>query len=308
MEEPGFRDRADSEAPALARFGTVAIIGVGLMGGSLGMALSRRGLASRVLGCDHDPSSLQAAVRRGAVDEGRPLEAAVSAADLVVLAVPVPALPRLFGLIGPHLKEGAVVTDLGSVKRPVLEAAQALPHPEQFVGGHPLAGRERAGVAAADGDLFLGRAWAVVPGPSSRPDAMEMVAHLAQAVGADPVLLGPDEHDCLAAEISHLPQLAAYALAAAVARGASGTAAAGRGLNMARRLAGPGLRDTTRLAASAAGLWRDLALANRDHLGEGLKRLQSELAEVSRALEAGDGEALEGLFQQAQAARLALFP
>lgn len=317
MEEPGFRVRADSEAPASARFGTVAVIGVGLMGGSLGMALSRRGLASRVLGCDRDPSSLQAAVRLGAVDEGSPLEAAVSEADLVVMAVPVPALPRLFGLIGPHLKQGAVVTDLGSVKRPVLEAAQALPHPEQFVGGHPLAGRERAGVAAADGDLFLGRAWAVVPGPSSRPEAVEMVAHLARAVGADPVLLGPDEHDCLAAEISHLPQLAAYALAAAVARGAAaspgadgspGTAAAGRGMNMARRLAGPGLRDTTRLAASPAGLWRDLALANRDHLVEGLKRLQSELDEVSRALEAGDGEALEGLFRCAQEARLALFP
>ncbi|MGE5591422.1 MAG: prephenate dehydrogenase [Bacillota bacterium] len=302
-------------------FGTVAIVGLGLMGGSLGMALRERRRARRVLGADADPAALRDAARLGAIDQGGALEAVVSQADLVVLATPVPVLAGLLRQIGPHLRSTAVVTDLGSVKRPVLDAAAALPRPERFVGGHPLAGREHSGVAAAHGDLFLGRAWAVVPGPSSlpgavlsgpaQPQAVETVTCLARTVGADPIVLDADEHDRLAAGISHLPQLAAYALALAVAAGAdSGPTGSGApaGLDLARRMAGPGLRDTTRLAASPARLWRDLALFNRDHLTDGLRRLQAELAEVSKALEAGDGDALEGLFARARAARLALFP
>lgn len=294
------------------RFGTVAIVGLGLMGGSLGMALRNRGLAERILGCDSDPAALRDAERLGAVDEVQSLESAVARAGLVVLAAPVPALSGLFGQMRPHLNPDAVVTDLGSVKRPVLEAAAALGRPERFVGGHPLAGREQSGVAAAHGDLFLGRAWAVVPGPSSRADAVETVTRLARAVGADPIILSADEHDRLAADISHLPQLAAYALALAVAAGAERVGATGSGapggLDLARRMAGPGLRDTTRLAAGPARLWRDLALLNRDNLADGLQRLQAELAAVTQALEAGDGDALEDLFARARAVRLALVP
>lgn len=292
----------DRGAEAEAR--RVAILGLGLMGCSLGLALNRSGAALQVTGYDPDPAVLQEARRLGAIGAAAASPAeAVREADLVVLAAPVTAFPSLFHELGPGLSPRAVVSDLGSVKRSVLAAASALPRPSRFIGGHPLAGRERSGPAAADADLFAGRSWAVVPPPGAAVEAVERVLWLVRSVGAVPLVLDAEEHDRIVAAISHLPQLAAYALATAVLESAGDGATE---VDKARRLAGTGFRDTTRLAASNPGLWRDLALANRDHLLAGMERLRAQLDRLAEALAAGDGSRLESLFASAREARLRL--
>ena len=284
-------------------FGRVVIAGVGLMGGSLGMALRLRGLASRVIGCDPDRSALEEALRLGAIDEPAPLASAARDADLVVLAAPVPAFPHLLTALAGAVPPEAVLTDLGSVKRPVLNAATVLPRPQRFVGGHPVAGKETAGVQSANPTLFQDHAFAVVPPPGADADAVQRVWALAEALGARPLLLDAEEHDRLVAGVSHLPQVAAYALAAAVWDAVAGPLDSPAA---ARILAGAGYRDTTRLANSPPELWRDLALANREHLLPSLASLRQHLDAMAQALEAEDGEALEVLFRGGRAGRVAL--
>ncbi len=241
----------------------MAVCGLGLVGGSLALALSRRGYA--VLGVD-SPGPLRKALASGAIAGRARLGDALLEADVVVLAAPPTANLRLLRRIAPRARRGLVVTDVTSVKRPIVRAARRL-RLRGFVGGHPMAGRERSGFDAGTPDLFRGRPWILTGGA---PWAVAAVRHLARAAGARPVSMRPEEHDHVMARLSHLPQLVAWALLDAARR----DPASGRRLG----LAGPGFRDMTRLARSPKRLWRDILQANRDEVAGALRALRAALS------------------------------
>ncbi|MBP2019289.1 prephenate dehydrogenase [Symbiobacterium terraclitae] len=357
-------------------FGTVAIWGVGLIGGSIGMALRQRGLAGEVIGIGRAAAGGDAArapgagapwatgagaagatsagaawstgagvvgvagcglaaagavavdaARAGAAQAGTPGDAAagipeavrlgavdrmvadpaaaLARADLVILAMPVQAMIDLAPHAAPLLRPGTIVTDVASVKAAVVAAWEAhLPDGVAFVGGHPMFGRERSGVAAASADLIPGCRWVLTPGEragaprGAQPvqTALERVRDLVVALGAEPVVMTPEEHDRRAAGASHLPQLVATALAAAALRldeAQPGTLA----------LAAGGFRDTTRIADSPAALWHEIWANNRPALEEAVAAFRGALADLEAAIAAGDAEALARLFDQAHAAR-----
>lgn len=270
-------------------FDRVCIIGMGLLGGSLGMAVRKRGLAERVIGVARRPQSLSAALAHGAIDDGA-LDAGKALAefqpDLVVLCVPIlTILEMLDGLAG-AVPAGAVVTDVGSTKGAIVAAGERL-LPGRFLGGHPMAGSEQAGIEAADATLFEGACWALTPAPASAP--VEPLAEWVRRLGARPLILPPAEHDRAVAATSHLP----HALAAALACTVADTAAA---VVETPQLAAGSFRDGTRVAASLPNLWRDICLTNRCALLEAMDAAAGRLASLRRALEAGDAAAIEQFF------------
>ncbi|MCG0237919.1 MAG: prephenate dehydrogenase/arogenate dehydrogenase family protein [Firmicutes bacterium] len=278
--------------------GRVAIWGVGLMGGSLGMALRSAGVVREVVGVDRDPEVLAEACRRGAVDRWTldPAEA-MAGADLVVLALPVAALGELGPRWAPRVPPGCVVTDLGSTKAAVVAAWESHLAPgAAFVGSHPMAGSERAGIAAARPDLFRGAVWVITPTERTPPAAVALVRALAGAVFARPVLMDPREHDRRVAYVSHLPQLVATALAAAAGMGEE---ALGRVL----ALGAGGFRDTTRLALSPGSLWQEILLSNREPVLEALAAFRRALDGLEAAVRAGDPEGIARWFARGRAAR-----
>ncbi|HJW88017.1 MAG TPA: prephenate dehydrogenase/arogenate dehydrogenase family protein, partial [Dehalococcoidia bacterium] len=188
---------------------TIAIIGLGLIGGSLGLALKRAGQGP-IVGCALHPRTLALAQELGAIDLARESpEAAVEGAGLVILAAPIRALPRLMARIAPHLLSGAVVTDTASTKASVMKwATEDLPRGVYFVGGHPMAGKEKSGPQAAEETLFDGRPYCIVPSVDAVPGAVNSVIGLAETLGARPFFLDADEHDAYAAAISHVPLVA----------------------------------------------------------------------------------------------------
>lgn len=275
----------------------VCIIGTGLIGGSLGLALRRRG--HRVVAWDADPEQLARAVSAGVADRAAPdLPAAVAGCEVAVVAVPVAHVARL---ALEALAAGAVVvTDVGSVKAPILaELGAAGRGAARFVGGHPMAGSEQDGLAGADADLFEGATWVLTPVPGTDPDAHTVVRALAVAVGAEVVEVDPAEHDALVAVVSHVPQLAATTLMDVAAD-------AGQGSSLLLRLAAGGFRDMTRIAASHPAIWPDICAANRDAIVVALDRYVTALGEVRRMVEAGERPALLELLERARAARRAL--
>jgi prephenate dehydrogenase len=242
----------------------VAIVGLGLIGGSLARALTRKGW--RVLGIDR-PAVLRRALAAGALAAGAEgVEAAIDA-DMVVLAAPPRANVTLLRRLARTLPPDRVITDLGSVKRPICAAARALGL-RAFVGGHPMAGRERSGFAASDADLFRGHPWILTPDRSS-DEALAAVRRLVRATGARLRQMRPDEHDRAIAFLSHVPQIVAWAIDGA----ARGDAAAARH----RRLAGPGFRDMTRLAGSPRPLWREILAENREEVARALSAFSRAL-------------------------------
>ncbi len=255
---------------------TVAIAGVGLIGGSFGLALKRAGFRGRILGVS-SPATLEKALQRGAIDEPATLEDAAARADLIYLAGPIHAiletLPRLERLARP----GALVTDAGSTKRRICEAGRGL-RGALFLGGHPMAGKEKRGVEEAEADLFEGRPYLLVP---SRPEdleheaAREFAAWLGR-IGAEVRVMTPEEHDRTVALSSHLPQMLSTALASMV-DGEEGAACA----------AGPGLADMTRLALSGWEIWQDILETNRDEIVRALEAFEERLCELRAELERG---------------------
>jgi prephenate dehydrogenase len=242
----------------------VAIAGLGLIGGSLARALSARGY--RVLGIDRAPV-LRAARKAGAIAASVSLESAARQADILVLAAPPAANLRLLKRVAAVAPETLVVTDVTSVKAGIVAAAQRL-RLRRFVGGHPMAGTERAGFAASRADLFQGRPWIVTP---ARDKAAERaVKALARSAGARPVSLASTEHDRFVALVSHVPQIVSWALLAA----AHGDPVSRRNL----RLAGPGFHDMTRLAKSPKGLWREILRGNAQEVRRGLAALRRALS------------------------------
>lgn len=279
-----------SAPPRLRR---VAILGVGLIGGSVAAGIRARGLADEVVGQGPGPDA-QRALALGLIDRvvDDPGDA-VAAADLVVLAAPVPVLPGLLQRLAPCLPQDAVVTDCGSTKRSVIAAAAAALGPAfpRFVAGHPIAGGERHGPEAARADLFVDRLAILCPDPATSTDALARVRRLWTGLGARLADMAADEHDALFAEVSHWPHAVAFALCGAIAAGPRAEAA--------QTFAGAGLRDTTRIGASSAALWADILIDNRDAVLACAQAFERELQAIAAALAAGDRAQLLAHFEAA---------
>jgi prephenate dehydrogenase len=272
---------AEAEPP----FANIAIAGYGLVGASLGMAIRQRWPKAIVIAIDRK-DVIETAMRLHAADVGGDDVGLAAGAELIVLAAPVLANIDLLSRLADVVPGSAMVTDVGGTKRQTVAAARHLPDRLAFIGGHPLAGAAAGGIDAARPDLFEGRPWILTPDESDPPPAL--IDFLTQ-LGARIQLMTPATHDDLLAYISHLPQLTASALMAIVGAGA------GRpGLD----LAGRGLRDTTRLASSPPGIWRDIAATNRDHIGKALDELIALLARLRADLERDGGE-IDPLFRSA---------
>lgn len=279
-------------------FKQMTICGVGLIGGSLALIAKQKGLVERVVGLGRTQKNLEVALERGIIDEAtRDPVAAARGAGLVVLAVPVRTMPETLAAMTPHLPLDAVITDVGSVKGWVVGALEPLLGPRMaLVAVHPVAGKETTGAAAADDSLFIGRRTIITPSARSTPAALERVERLWQATGSQVERMAPGEHDRILARASHLPQVVASALAAALAgERVGGRAAAAYGAG--------GLRDTTRIAASSAEMWRDIVLTNREAIAEALALFRGTLEEFERAIRGGDSTRFEELFNRGRAMR-----
>jgi prephenate dehydrogenase len=264
-------------------FPSIAIVGLGLIGGSIALAVREHWPESRVFGVDSE-SVLAHALGAGAIERGFETVAAVPEASLIVLAAPVRQNIELLQ----HIGRPAIITDVSGTKREIVNAARAMPPAVSFVGGHPLGGGERGGFAFARPDLFAGRPWIFTPDGNGTADAVERLSRFVTGLGAKPSVMSAEEHDRLMAFVSHLPQLAASALMDAV-----GSAAHGDGL----RMAGRGLVDTTRLASSPADVWRDICLTNADAIEVALDCLIQRLTQLRGDVRRGD--AVEAIFSAA---------
>lgn len=267
----------------------LSILGVGLLGGSIGLAVrSVLNNECTLVGYGHRAASLDTARDIGAIDEGyvEPAQA-VRGADLVILCTPVGVFPELLRQIAPALKRGALVTDVGSTKRSVVaHAERTLPSHVHFVGSHPMAGSDRRGVEFARTDLFQHAICITTPTPRTHARALQQIEDFWKLLGMRIVRLSPEEHDQRLADISHLPHAAAAALVAMQE-------------DQSLPLAGKGFMDATRIAGGDGGLWRDIFLDNRDNLKQSLKRLTARLDELVKLLEEEDAEALRAWLDSA---------
>ena len=266
----------------------ITLIGVGLLGGSVGLAAKKRGVAGCVAGLVRRSESIDECLAIGAVDEAtQDLAEAVEGASLVVLCTPVGGMKDMANQIKPHLSPEAVVTDVGSVKASVVQGVE--PILPRFVGSHPLCGSEKTGVAHADADLFEGATCAVTPTEQSDAEAVVKVNEFWDVLGAKVVNLTTEAHDNIVARTSHLPHVVASALVNAIL----GKPGAGES-----DFIGTGFTDTTRLASGSPMMWRDIALTNSEAIQKAINDLQLELSELKNALAAQDGAALENFFKE----------
>lgn len=281
------------------QFETVAIVGMGLMGGSLGQALRQRHMAGRVIALVRRESAIQEVAAAEAADVATLDWGAVRDADLVVLTPPILSTAPVVAKLAPHLRAGALVTDVGSTKALVMEQIPPLlPDGVGFIGGHPMAGSERSGIGAARPDLFEGATWVLTRGQGSGEEHWRRLWAWVEQIGAEPVEMEAKLHDAVAARISHLPHVVAAALASAGAQGAEREW-------LSLMLAG-GFRDTTRIAGSSPQMWRDISLANRDSLEQALNDFEQRLRAFRTALKEQDGDVLYTWFEAARKARAGL--
>ncbi len=279
----------------------VCIIGLGLMGGSFGLALRQAGVVGEVVGVARRAAIAEEAVARGVVDRAT-LDATAAAAqsDIVVLCTPVRTIIRQLAELGPSLRPGTIVADMGSTKRAICRAMEELPAGVQPVGAHPMCGKETAGLAAADPDLYRDKAWVVCPLERSSPAAVAVVEALGRAVGARPLRLDPARHDRLVAAISHLPYLLACGLVAAVDALAQSDPAVWD-------VAASGFRDTSRLAASDVTMLLDILFTNQEAVLRLVEGFQDRLAALAEPLRRGDEAALAAELTRVQRIRQGLF-
>ena len=270
----------------------LTILGPGLLGGSIGLAARQRKAAAKVAIWARRPEAADQAFTLGAADEaGSDLRRAVADAELIVLATPLGAMPALASQIAPLVSPECVVTDVGSVKYPIVTALSAL-FPK-FVGSHPMAGSEQSGISAARPDLFDGTLCLLTPSPASCPEALEKVRRLWKDAGCALREMSAIAHDRSIARLSHLPHAAAAALVHAATRGGEESPA----------LAGNGYRDSTRVAGGSEGLWAEILLDNPAEIVPAITDLQSALEELKSALVRGDRRAVEGFLARARALR-----
>lgn len=272
----------------------VAIIGLGLIGGSLGLALKAAG--SEVSGYARRSETASTALARGVVDRcGSDMPSTIKGADIIVIATPVLTVKEVLVEIAAHLPKGAIVTDVSSTKAEVMKwAGEHLPAKTCFIGGHPMAGKEVAGIAAADADLFRGCTYCLVPGGNVKAEQRRKIEDMVKAVGAKPFYIDAREHDEFVAAVSHLPHLLSVALVSTTVNNPNWTAMS--------RLAASGYRDTTRLASGDPRMSRDICLTNRKPIVEALDGYIDRLKELRRLLNGGD-ENIEEAFIKAREAR-----
>jgi prephenate dehydrogenase len=281
-----------------ARFARVAVIGVGLIGGSFALALKAAKACAQVVGVGRSKANLDAAVARGVIDvAASDVAQAAQGADLILVATPVAQVADVFGALAPVLAPGALVTDAGSTKRDVIAAARAGlgARIAQYVPAHPIAGAEHSGAAAAKADLFLGKRVVLAPLAENTPQSVARVAAAWQACGARVANMTAEEHDAVFAAVSHLPHLLAFALVHELAERPNSAQLFG--------YAAGGFRDFTRIASSHPEMWRDICVANRDALLLELERYGAQLDSVRALLAHGDAAGLEEVFAKARAAR-----
>jgi prephenate dehydrogenase len=298
-----FDDLTIHETPAIrylrgVQFRKITIIGVGLLGGSIGLAVKRRKLAREVAGFVRRAASLKDCEKAGAVDFATTdLLAAISNADLIILCTPLAQMRPLVKSFLPALKRGAIVTDVGSVKASVVRELESLVARSgaYFVGSHPMAGAEKTGVAAARADLFVNAVCVVTPTKKSNSAALKKTGRFWKSLGARVLILSPERHDLLVSRSSHLPHAVAATLANLV-------------LDPARpehqsALCATGFRDTTRIASGSPEMWRDIALANRKNLAKSVDSFVSELQKLRHALKKVDAKAVSKFFGAAKSRR-----
>lgn len=276
----------------------IAIIGLGLIGGSIALALKASGMReAEIAGVARSRQTAQKARKAGAIDiEARDAAEAVRGAAMVIVAAPLMSTRDVFAEIAPALAEGATVTDAGSAKGIVAQwATELLPPHAHFVGGHPMAGKERQGFEAADAGLFRGKPWVISPAVDAADEAVMAVIGLAQAVGANPVFMDAEEHDSYVAAISHLPLVVSSALFSMAFGSAAWPELA--------MLASSGFRDTTRLASGSPEMAHDIMTTNRENVLHWLDRFEQELRRYREAIAGDDAKHLLGTFMRAQIER-----
>jgi prephenate dehydrogenase len=301
----GTARRAPAINPKKRLFRKIVIVGVGLIGGSLGMAARKKRLADTIIGVGPRADELRRAVARKAIDryetDFRKLEKAVHDTDLVILATPVGQLEAVSRELAPCLSEGTVVTDVGSVKGYLVRHLEELfstgpSNRSSFVGGHPIAGREQSGIEAASSNLFTDALSILTPTDRTSPEAFKKVQRFWEAIGVRTVSMDPDAHDRILAVVSHLPHLIAYALVntALELQSKSG--------DLLSYSAG-GFRDFTRVASSSPEMWRDICMANRENLLAVIEAYENTLDRFKRLLVEGHAEGLHREFERARTAK-----
>jgi len=274
-------------------FRKVAIIGVGLIGGSIAEALKKKGLAETVVGIGHRASSIDEALNRGVIDKGT-LDAAkgVSGADLVVIATPVCLIPEVAGKISRFLKKGCVVTDVGSTKAEIVRALELLlPKGVDFVGSHPLAGSEKCGIKFAQQNLFKGSVVIMTKTKKTKISSLNKLSEFWKSLGVGRIAIkSPEEHDRIVAEISHLPHICAAAIVNTTS-------------DRSLEFASSGFKDTTRIAASDPDIWRDICVTNRKQIVKTLARYERNIIRLKKLIKDGSSARLRKEFERSKARR-----
>lgn len=280
-------------------FKRVALIGLGLIGSSLSHVMRQKGLAGHISGYARSAATRAKALEIGLVDSmHESAAAAVADADLVILCVPVGACGEVAREIGPSLKEGAIITDVGSVKTAIVrDVSPHLPANVHFVPGHPVAGTEQSGPESGFAELFVNRWCILTPLPSSDPAAVKKLEDFWRACGSNVETMNPEHHDLVLAITSHLPHLIAYNIVATAADVEEVTN------SEVIKFSAGGFRDFTRIAASDPIMWRDVFLNNKDAVLEMLGRFSEDLSVLQRAIRWGDGETLVNLFTRSRQIR-----
>lgn len=275
----------------------IAIVGVGLIGGSLARALRAAGVVREVIGVSRTRTSLDRAVELGVIDRGASAASQVGPVDVLVIATPVRAMPDVMRDFAPHLGDETVVTDVGSVKTWVCRAAEQClgGARSRFVPGHPIAGTELSGVEASFESLFRKRTVILTPGTSAAPDAVATVSELWRVAGAEVLSMAPDRHDHILAATSHLPHMVAYTLVNCLAGHPQH--------EELFRLAAGGFYDFTRIASSDPVMWQDIALTNAGPLIDSMKDFRAGLDALIHAMETGEEDELHRIFSSAKQAR-----
>jgi len=284
----------------MRRVKTLAVVGVGLIGGSLALALRRAGMATRIVGFDRDRGALEAAASLGAIDTAaESVSEAVQGADLVVIAVPVRSVGPVLHDVALAMNDETIVTDVGSTKAEVVKVAreELRERFRRFVPGHPIAGRETSGVESALADLFRGARVVLTPVPETAAEALDTVRSCWEAVGGRVAIADAADHDRIFAAVSHLPHILSFALVSEIASRDNAAEILG--------FAAGGFRDFTRIAASSPQMWRDIAMQNREALLAEIDRYGARLAVFRDLIERGEASGLERLMTEARATRTA---
>jgi prephenate dehydrogenase len=281
----------------MSKFKTLSILGVGLIGGSIGTAAKQKKLAERIIGLTTKKTSLAKAIKLNAIDEGTlSLKKATEEADLVVVCTPVGTIPHIIKLIVPFVKSECVITDVGSTKKKIVnEIENSLPDDIHFVGGHPMAGSEKRGVEAATADLFENSVCILTKTKNTHRESLKKVRHFWRDLGAEVKTLTPDSHDKIIARVSHLPHLAAVGLIRQIKE---------KDINFISS----GFRDTTRVAEAAPTIWRDICLTNREEILKSLDEYIETLKNLRKKIGDSNSKAIVSEFNKARNLRKKIKP